>query len=88
MPGGKTIRHVAISPDGRTAVVAGDDNPVRLFDLTTGAGRVLVTYKQSASCLTFSSACSATGSPERQTSSIGSRARWAIRTPGTWLTAS
>jgi RNA polymerase sigma factor (sigma-70 family) len=54
IPGGKTIRHVAISPDGRTAVVAGDDNPVRLFDLTTGAGRVLFTYKQSASCLAFS----------------------------------
>jgi RNA polymerase sigma factor (sigma-70 family) len=52
--GGKTIRHVAISPDGRIAVVAGDDNPVRLIELTTGAGRVLITYKQSASCLAFS----------------------------------
>jgi RNA polymerase sigma factor (sigma-70 family) len=55
VPGGKTIRHVAVAPDGRIAVVAGDDNPVRLFDLTTGSLlRVLITYSQTPSCLAFS----------------------------------
>jgi RNA polymerase sigma factor (sigma-70 family) len=55
VPGGKTIRHVAVAPDGRIAVVAGDDNPVRLLDLTTGALlRVLITYSQTPSCLAFS----------------------------------
>jgi RNA polymerase sigma factor (sigma-70 family) len=54
VPGGKTIRHVAVAPDGRTAAVAGDDNPVRLLDLTTGAHRVLITYKEAVSCVAFS----------------------------------
>ncbi len=55
VPGGKTIREVAVAPDGRTAAVAGDDNAVRLLDLTTGEQlRVLITYKQSPSAIAFS----------------------------------
>jgi RNA polymerase sigma factor (sigma-70 family) len=55
VPGGKIIFHVAVSPDGRTAAVAGEGNAVRLFDLTTGAQlRVDITYKKQASSLAFS----------------------------------
>jgi RNA polymerase sigma factor (sigma-70 family) len=55
VPGGKIIFHVAVTPDGRSAAVGGDDTAVRLFDLTTGAQlRVVVTYKKSASYVTFS----------------------------------
>src|SRR5262249_54419228 len=53
--GGKTIRNVAVSPDGRIAAVGGDDNAVRLLDLTAGAQpRMVTTYKQSTSCVSFS----------------------------------
>jgi RNA polymerase sigma factor (sigma-70 family) len=55
VPGGKTIRVVAVTPDGRTAAVAGDDNVVRLLDLAAGAEpRVLVVYKQQPRSLAFS----------------------------------
>jgi RNA polymerase sigma factor (sigma-70 family) len=55
VPGGKTIRHVAVAPDGRTAAIGGDDTAVRLLDLTTGAQiRVVITYQQSVSCVAFS----------------------------------
>jgi len=55
VPGGKTIRRVAAAPDGRTAAVSGDDNAVRLLDLTTGEQlRVLIPYKQSPSAIAFS----------------------------------
>jgi RNA polymerase sigma factor (sigma-70 family) len=55
VPGGKIIWKVAVAPDGRLAAVAGEDNAVRLFDLTAGTEvRVLVTYKRQPSSLAFS----------------------------------
>lgn len=55
VPGGKVIRKVALASDGRTAAVAGDDNVVRLVDLTTGAVvREVITYKQQPTSLAFS----------------------------------
>jgi RNA polymerase sigma factor (sigma-70 family) len=55
VPGNKTVRHVAVAPNGRTAAVASDDNAARLLDLMTGAPlRMFVTYKQSISCVAFS----------------------------------
>src|SRR4029453_12306859 len=50
VPGGQTIGHVAVAPDGRMAAVGADDSTVRLVDLATGAQlRVLITYKQTPS---------------------------------------
>jgi WD40 repeat protein len=55
VPGGKTLRAVAVAPDGRTAAVAGDDNAVRLLDLAAGTElRVLTAYKQQPKIVAFS----------------------------------
>jgi RNA polymerase sigma factor (sigma-70 family) len=52
---GKIIWKVAVAPDGCLAAVAGEDNAIRLFDLTAGTEvRVLVTYKRQPSSLAFS----------------------------------
>jgi RNA polymerase sigma factor (sigma-70 family) len=53
--GGKIIWKVAVAADGRLAAIAGEDNAVRLFDLTAGTQmRMLVTYKRQPSSLAFS----------------------------------